>query len=78
MYDQSQNVIKEGYDKSLKLDEVPGLLSFNKVKPKDIAKNNTRVTNVYGSMEGQNILQQVSQIKEEKQKTLALTRKKRW
>jgi len=70
MYDESQNVIKEGYEKSLKLDKVPGLLSLNKVKPNDIAKNNTRVTNVYGSMEGQNILQRVSQIEEEKQRKL--------
>jgi len=70
MYDQSQNIIKEGYEKSLKLDKVPGLLSFNKVKPKDIAKKNTKVTNVYGSMEGQNILQRVSQIEEVKQRKL--------
>ena len=36
MYEQSQNVIKEGYKKSLQLEEITGLLTVNKVKPKEI------------------------------------------
>ena len=46
MYEQSQNVIKEGYEKSLQLEEIPGLLTVNKVKTKEISKTNTRITNV--------------------------------
>ena len=35
---QYQDIIKEGYEKCLRLEEIPGLLKVNKVKPKDIHK----------------------------------------
>ena len=49
-------LIKDGYEKSLNLEEIPGLMTVHKVKPKDIQKKNTRITNVHGSMEGQDML----------------------
>lgn len=67
MFEQSQQLIKESYQTSLKLEEVPGLLTINKVKPKDITKRqHTRVTNVHGSMEAQDILAKVKSIEKEK------------
>ena len=36
MYEMSQSLIEETYEKSLKLSEVSGLLSMNLMKPKDI------------------------------------------
>ena len=35
MYEMSQNLIEELYEKSLKLSDIPGLLTVNKVKPKE-------------------------------------------
>ena len=56
MCQQYQDIIKEGYEKSLRLEEIPGLLTVNKVKPKDIHKTkNIRVINVHGSMEAKDI-----------------------
>ena len=39
MYEQSQRNIQNCYEKSLKLDDIPGLLTINKVKPKELKKN---------------------------------------
>ena len=71
MYEQSQRNIQNCYEKSLKLDDIPGLLTINKVKPKELKKKSTRVTNVHGSMEGQegqDILARVEVIQKEKEK----------
>ena len=68
MFEQSQKNIKTCYEKSLKLDEIPGLLTINKVKPKDLSKKSTRVTNVHGSMEGKDILERVEVLQKEKEK----------
>jgi len=68
LYEQSQNVIQESYEKSMKIDEIPGLLTYRKVKPKEILKTNTRITNVHGSMEAQDFLKKVEVIEEEKTK----------
>ena len=57
MCQKYKEIIKEGYEKSLRLEDIPGLLTVNKVKPKDLQKTkNTRVTNVHGSMEAEDIL----------------------
>ena len=60
------DLIQENYEKSLNLEEIPGLLTVHKVKPKDIQEKNTRITNVHGSMEGQDILSKVESIELEK------------
>ena len=71
MYEMSQSLIEETYEKSLQLSEVPGLLSMNLIKPRDITKKkSTRVTNVHGSMEGQDILSKVAELEKEKQKKI--------
>nr|XP_047126954.1 uncharacterized protein LOC124808026 [Hydra vulgaris] len=52
MYKTSQSFIEESYEKSLNLAKVPGLLSVNRVKPKEVNQGKTtRVTNVHRSME---------------------------
>ena len=65
------DLIQENYEKSLNLEEIPGLLTVHKVKPKDIQKKNTRITNVHGSMEGQDILSKVESIELEKKRKVA-------
>jgi len=50
----------------MKLDEIPGLLTYRKVKPKEISKTNTRINNVHESMEAQDVLKKVEVIEEEK------------
>ena len=54
-------------DKSISLEEIPNLLPITKVTAK-MNKENVRVTQVHGSMEGKKILQTVSSIKEDKAK----------
>ena len=68
MYEMSQNLIEESYEKSLKLSDIPGLLTVNKVKPKeDGDKKKLRVTNVHGSMEAQDVLNKVASLENDKQ-----------
>lgn len=55
-------------EKDLNLEQIPGLLTVNKVKPKEIAKKTTKITNVHGSMEAQDILTKVELIEKEKNK----------
>ena len=67
----SQSFIEESYEKSLNLAEVPGLLSVNRVKPKEVNQTKTtRVTNVHGSMEAQDVLSKVASLEGEKQKKI--------
>ena len=63
---QSQSLIKELSEKSLCLEDIPGLLTIEKVKPK-LSKETTRVTKVHGSLHGQDILKLVKDIKEKKE-----------
>ena len=67
LYQQTQHAHKK-IEKSLNLEEIPGLLTINKVKPKDLQKKSSRITNVHSSMEGQDILFKVESIEAEKQK----------
>ena len=39
MYEQSQRNMQNCYEKSLKIDDIPGLLTISKVKPKQLRKN---------------------------------------
>ena len=66
-----QAIIEEANEKSLKLDEIPGLLPINKVKPKKKVEN-LRVTQICGSMEGKDVIKVVEELKEKKnEKVLA-------
>ena len=77
MYEQSQKNIQNCYEKCLKLDDIPGLLTINKVKPKELTKKSTRVTNVHGSMEGQDILARAEIVQKEKEKKKEAESRKR-
>ena len=69
MYEQSHAIIQRSYEKSLNLQKIPGLLKINEVKPKELNKNkNMWVSNIYGSMEVQDILKLVQSIENEKKK----------
>lgn len=58
MYEQSQMNIQKCFEKSIKLDEIP----------KRCKKKSTKITNVHGSMEGQDILKKVEVLEKEKEK----------
>jgi hypothetical protein len=74
-FHQSQLLIRELNEKSLSLEDIPGLLTIEKVKSK-MSKETTRVTQVHGSMHGQDILKLVKEIKEKKDsKKLAVEEK---
>ena len=64
-YERAQAIIWEASEKSLKLEEVPGLLPIAKVKPKKSVEN-MRVTQICGSMEGKDVLQVVEDLKKKK------------
>lgn len=64
-FEQAQNIIRELSEKSIALDEVPGLLSVRKVKPA-AKKKSVRVTNVNGSMRAKDKASQVKVIKKKK------------
>lgn len=61
----AQALIEESHEKNLQLDQIPGLLTINKITPKR-TETNVRVTQVCGSMEGKHMLQVVKSIREEK------------
>ena len=54
-------------EKSTSLQEIPNFLPVTQVTP-TVNKENIRVTQVHGSMEGKKILEKVSVIKEDKAK----------
>ena len=41
MHEHSQRKIQNYYEKSLKLDDIPGLFTINKIKPKELKKINS-------------------------------------
>ena len=67
MYEQPQGNIQNCYEKSLKLNDIPGLLTINKVKPTELKKINL-CDNVHGLMEGLDILARVEVVQKEKEK----------
>ena len=64
-YEKAMEVISNTSESSINLEHVPGLLKVNRIKPKS-AKENVRVTQVHGSMEGKQVLERVAEIKKEK------------
>ena len=65
-FEKFQQLIKELSEKSLRLEEIPGFLTIQKVKPK-LSKATTRVTQVNGSMNAKNVLELVKSIKDKKE-----------
>ena len=57
-------------ERSIQLEEIPGLLTVKKVKSNEEKKAaaTTRVTQVHGSMRAKDVAAKVKEIKEEKQK----------
>ena len=62
-----QKIVHEASKKkqTIKLDEIPGLLPNNKVKPKKEVKN-TWITQVCGSVEGKEVLKIVACLRKQK------------
>ena len=67
----ARQTIRDCDVKSIRLENIPGLLTIQKIKPKQASKS-TRVTQVHGSMEGKEVIKVVKRINEDKQKTLQL------
>lgn len=61
-YEQAIQAYAQNLERSIQLEEISGLPQINNVKPKT-AKENVRVTQVFGWMNGKNILQKVAEIK---------------
>ena len=77
IYEQSNAIVQRSYEKSLNLEETPGLLIINKKKPRELNKNKSmHVTNVHGSAEGQDMLKLVESIENEKKEKQNQKRKK--
>ena len=66
-YELMQKIVHEASKKkqTIKLDEIPGLLPNNKVKPKKEVKN-TWITQVCGSVEGKEVLKIVACLRKQK------------
>ena len=69
-FEKSQEIIKKCHQ-----EDIPGLLTVSKVKPKQLPKSSMRVTEVHGSMEGQNIIDQVKVLNDEKERKEAVKQK---
>ena len=59
--------MREMSERSLQLEEIPGLLTIKKVKP-TLERTSTRITQVHGSMRAKDIAGKVKEIKEQKDK----------
>ena len=72
---RNQEIVKKCHQEALRLEDIPGLLTVSKVKPKQLPKSSMRVTQVHGSMEGQNIIDQVKVLNDEKERKEAMKQK---
>ena len=61
--EMAQQLIHDCNEKSLRSEEIPGLLTVQKVKPKQLTKSSTRVTQVHGSMEAKDVMNRSNQSK---------------
>ena len=66
-FQQAVAVINGLSEENIKIDEIPGLMAVQKVKPK-LTKKTTRVTQVHGSMKGRDILNTLKEMEEKKEK----------
>ena len=71
-FEMAQQLIHDCNEKSLLLEEIPGLLTVQKVKPKQLTKPFTRVTQVHGSMGAEDLIRLVKSIKEHKEQRVKL------
>ena len=62
----TQEIINNSHEKSLKLNEIPGFLKIDRVKPKISLTN--RATQVHGSIKGKDVLSLVENMKYQKAK----------
>ena len=62
----AQQIIWDASERSLSLNDVPGLLPIDRVNPKTDASENTRVTQNHGSLEGKNVLSMAETIRIDK------------
>ena len=70
-FEMAQQLIHNCNEKSLQLEEIPGLLTVQKVKPKQLTKSSTRVIQVpHGSMEAKDVINLVKSIKEQKEQNV--------
>ena len=74
-FDQAQSLIREMSEKSLQLEEIPGLLTFKKVKP-NLTKNSVRVTQVHGSMRAKDVASKVCRRNKNAKRSSHLKKKK--
>ena len=65
-FNQSQDLIREMSEKSIDLEEVPGFMTIEKVKP-NLSKQTTRITQVHGSMQGKDVITMVETVKKKKE-----------
>ena len=67
--DQSMEIIRTLQESAqcCQIEEIPGLLSIRKVKAKEKTKN-TRVSEVYGSMECKKVLELTTKIQKERRR----------
>lgn len=70
-FEMAQQTIRDCEEKSIQLENIPGLLTIQKMKPKQASKF-TRVTQVHGSMKGKEVVGKVKRINEAKEKVLQL------
>ena len=66
-FEMAQQLIHDCNEKCLRLEEIPGLLMVQKVKPKQLTKSSTRVTQVPGLIEAKDVINLVKSIKEQKE-----------
>jgi len=71
----AQALIEDAHEKSINLNEIPGLLTIKKITPKR-NEVNTRVTQVCGSIEGKDMLKVVKSIKDQKKKKIQAQKEK--
>ena len=67
-FQQAIGIIDELHEKSIQLNEIPGFMTIQKIKPK-LSKENVRVTQIHGSMKAKNVINVVKEIKEKKEQT---------
>ena len=64
-FEQCQALLEERREKTINLVEIPGFMTFDKVKPK-VSKESSRVTQIHGSMQGCDVLAIVESLKNQK------------
>ena len=77
MYEMSAENKQVPIEAGVKINEIKGLTTIHKVKPKeDDSNKKVRVTSVHGSMEGQNVRKRVKDLQTEKEEKIKRTEEK--